>query len=110
MEYIDDPARARMIARTEAVRAFNAGIIRYGRETGAETKTWNTLGGGCSQICATIDKSPININDEFNGDGGSYDFPPAHPNCQCSVIIGYAKVIDDQGNIDESTNVDGDTL
>jgi hypothetical protein len=108
MDYIDDPVRARMIARTEAVRAYNTGIMKYAQESGAETKTWNTLGGGCSQICATIDLSPIALNDEFNGDGGSYDFPPAHPNCQCSVTIGYAK-IDSAGNVDEATNEEGMT-
>ena len=105
MDYIEDPARARMIARTEAVRAFNSGIVSYGKASGAQTKKWDTLGGGCSQICATIDKDPIAIDDEFEGDGGSYDYPPAHPNCQCSVVLGYAQV-DDKGNIDESTDVD----
>ena len=102
MEFIDDPVRARMIARTEAVRAFNSGIMEYGRASGAETKRWDTTGAGCPNICALIDREPIPMEANFEGGGGSYDFPPAHPNCQCSVIIGYGKIDQASGEVTDS--------
>lgn len=88
---ITKPARAEMIARTETVRAYSAGIVAYGRQTGAMTKTWQALpgadeGGQATPCVDNANQDPIGIDDDF--DSGD-PFPPAHPYCRCYVILQY---------------------
>lgn len=93
---IKDPKRAELIARTESVRAYNAGIMEYGKRTGAATKTWIALPGAdegsALQPCVdNADQDPIGIDEDFvSGD----PYPPAHPRCRCQVLLQYDQVDD----------------
>lgn len=90
-QYISDPNRAELIARTESVRAYNAGIHAYGKQSGAATHTWEALPGAdegsSEQPCVDDnDQGPIDIDEDFiSGD----PFPPAHPNCRCLEVLQY---------------------
>lgn len=97
---ITKPSRAEMIARTETVRAYSAGIVAYGKQTGAVTKTWQALpgadeGGQATPCVDNANQDPIGIDDDF--DSGD-PFPPAHPYCRCYVVLQY------------ETNPNGDVL
>ena len=82
---IKDAKRAEMIARTEAVNAYQNGILLTGKESGAVGKEWETL--GADDFCGDNQaQGIIGINESFvSGD----DSPPAHPNCRCSIILIY---------------------
>lgn len=83
-EYIADPARASMIARTESVRAYNIGQYAYAKQAGYQGKYWTTA--GATDYCLDNEaEGTIPIGQDF-ASGASY--PPAHPNCRCGV--GYA--------------------
>jgi hypothetical protein len=83
---IRDPKRAELIARTESVNAYNTGILSYGQETGAYSKTWHSH-AGTVDYCGDLDEHTVLINDEFPY-GGGYA-PPAHPNCRCGMVLNY---------------------
>jgi len=71
---INDPARADMIAVTETNRAYNAAVIDSYQAAGLTTWTWVTYEGACD-ICLS-EEGEHTIGDAY---------PPAHPNCQCTV-------------------------
>ena len=71
---INDPARADMIAVTETNRAYNASVIDSYQAAGITTWTWVTYEGACD-ICLSQE------GEHTIGDA----YPPAHPNCQCTV-------------------------
>jgi hypothetical protein len=84
-QYIVDPGRALMIARTESVRAYNQGLSVFGQQTGAKKKQWHTVPGACP-ICSPNDGQIVGLSDTFaSGDYG----PPGHPNCRCSSSLIY---------------------
>jgi SPP1 gp7 family putative phage head morphogenesis protein len=78
--------RADMIARTEIVRAHNAGSMTAMRESGVvQRKAWSTSeDDDVSEECeANADAGDIGIDEDFpSGD----DAPPAHPNCRCVAV------------------------
>lgn len=57
---INNPVRAEMIAQTESVNAYQSGLLNFGIETGAKTKTVEALAGAC-QICAPLDGETVDI-------------------------------------------------
>jgi hypothetical protein len=71
---INDPARADMIAVTDTNRAYNASVIDSYQAAGITTWTWVTYEGACD-ICLSQE------GEHTIGDA----YPPAHPNCQCTV-------------------------
>jgi hypothetical protein len=82
---INNPVRAEMIAQTESVNAYQSGLLNFGIETGAKTKTWEALAGAC-QICAPLDGETVKINEQFSG---GTDRPPQHVRCRCGSILNY---------------------
>lgn len=82
---INDPKRAEVIARTEAVNSYNKGLMSFAGESGASGKEWQDL--GAEDECATNSgEGEIGIDDSF--DSGD-DAPPAHPNCRCGMQLIY---------------------
>ena len=82
---INNPVRAEMIAQTEAVNAYQSGLMNFGLETGAKTKTWEALAGAC-KVCAPLDGETVAIAKVFSN---GVDTPSAHPRCRCGVIYNY---------------------
>jgi hypothetical protein len=81
--YAFSATRARMIARTEIIRANNEGNIAGYRASGVVThKEWLT-GAGCCDLCeGNAEEGAIPLEQAFqSGDLA----PPGHPNCRCSV-------------------------
>lgn len=90
---IDDPARAETIARTESVNAYQAGMLSYGNATGSTTKTWQTAADPCPICEGNESDGDLDMDDTFSsGD----DSPPAHPNCQCGLILNYPDGSEDE--------------
>ena len=84
--FIDDPAKAEMIAKTESANAWRRGVIETAKESGAESKTWNVEGDPC-KICQGLDGETVPIDDVFStGDSGE---DGAHPNCKCDISTNY---------------------
>lgn len=81
---IEDPNRARMIARTETVNGHSRGIVTAGRELGAKEKRWLTAGNPCP-ICQPLDGKVVPIDKPFETAAGPKDGPTAHPYCLCLV-------------------------
>lgn len=95
-----DTARAGTIARTETIRAANAGAIASYKAAGITLKVWISDAGSCP-YCAALNGKVIGIDDAFLKMGQSYqpdgakapmtvsyedvNGPPAHPNCRCAV-------------------------
>lgn len=86
MKVIDDPVRARMIAQTETVQSYSDGVLTFGKESGAVSKTWELSGDPCPICIGIAEDGTVGINDSFN-DGS--DAPPAHPNCRCILLLNY---------------------
>ena len=82
--------RAERIANTEAVNAYNAGVMEFGNQSGAVGKEWEDA--GATDECAdNAAQGIIGIDDTFDtGD----DSPPAHPNCLCAVRLVYQDELD----------------
>lgn len=82
---INDPSRAEVIARTEAVNSYNKGLMSFAGESGATGKEWQDV--GAEDECAdNSSEGQIGIDDSF--DSGD-DAPPAHPNCRCGMQLIY---------------------
>jgi len=90
IDVIDDPNRARMIARTETVNGHARGIVTAGRELGAKKKRWlygGAIKGKVCPICAPLDNEVISIDKSFQTIVGPKDAPTAHPYCLCLLEI-----------------------
>lgn len=94
---VNDPKRAEVIARTEAVNSYTKGLLSFGGESGATSKIWQAL--NASDECADLDGDEVPIDGEFDYGGG--DGPPLHPNCRCGVQLIYANA-----NADSSDELD----
>jgi|LakMenE18May11ns_1017448.scaffolds.fasta_scaffold9956973_13 HK97 family phage portal protein len=78
------------IARTETLRAYCEGQRQAWIQEGVQSKGWINSGGPCP-ICDQITtKYPndIPIDEYFTVDAGSWQAPPAHPNCRCDLVPG----------------------
>ena len=75
--------RARVIARTEMVRAQNMGHIDGARQTGLKLwKQWDAhLDARTSPVCSFLNGKKVGMNSKFVYQGQEFDSPPAHPNC-----------------------------
>lgn len=94
--------RSERVARTETLDASNAATKQGYAQTGYVTKIEWFANPDCCPICDELDGSVIGIeNDTFaplgttleGSDGStqevnytSIDYPPAHPNCRCTVL------------------------
>jgi len=79
-----DKVRAEMIARTETIRSSNAGAMEAYRQANLQRVEWYaTLDGRQCPECEVLHAmEPISIGGRWDG----YDYPPAHPNCRCTVL------------------------
>jgi hypothetical protein len=83
---LDSSYRAELIARTETVRAYSAGVVQYGSDNGAVSKTWRVADNPCP-ICESMADTTVAIDAEFlYGDL----YPPAHPACRCGIELNMA--------------------
>jgi hypothetical protein len=88
-EVVRDARRAELIARTESVRAFSQGTLQFGLESGAETKTWETVRKAC-RVCAPLKGETIPITELFGTlRGDAIMGPPGHPRCRCRLVLNY---------------------
>ena len=85
-------SRARMIARTETAFAQNRGMVDVMLQTqndglvGAGTqKEWVTGPTDVCNICTPLGGTRVPLKQSFSWQGGRGDYPPAHPNCRCTV-------------------------
>jgi SPP1 gp7 family putative phage head morphogenesis protein len=82
--------RAKMIARTETIRALNgarvAGFeqaISDGYVNGDTAKmVWVATDGACPE-CELLDGEEADVGEGF----GEVDYPPLHPDCRCTVDL-----------------------
>jgi Phage Mu protein F like protein. len=87
--------RAVTIARTEVIRATNAGQQTVWRDAQQEgllgfdaQRTWIvTPDDRLCELCAPMDGQTVGLNEPFQSDEGPVDYPPLHPNCRCAVGI-----------------------
>lgn len=95
-----DSTRADLVARTETIRAANAGAIASYKQAGVTKKVWLADDDACP-YCAGLDGTVVGIDDNFLDQDETYqpdgaekpmtvDYddvngPPAHPNCRCAV-------------------------
>jgi HK97 family phage portal protein len=94
--------RAEMVARTEAFRTANLATKEAWQQSGVvKTVKWYTAEDGLvCPLCAPLDGTVIDINDNFfdqgdtaqGSDGSTYDIsysdvetPPLHPDCRCYI-------------------------
>ena len=85
------------IARTETAMAYCEGNRQAWEQQGVATKAWTVAGGPCP-ICEGIgDAYPddIPIGEAFSTGNGSWQAPPAHPNCRCDLLPG-VEYVDDE--------------
>lgn len=86
---ISNPVRAEMIASTESVNAYQNGLYRFGKATGAVSKTWDALSGAC-KLCAPLDGKTIKVDKLFKlHNGNQVEHPSAHVRCRCGLIYNY---------------------
>lgn len=89
--YLDDPNQAELIARTETMRAANAGVqaswsqaVDKGLLSRNEKQEWiGTDDDAECDECGDLEGKQATIGSSFDG----LDGPPAHPNCRCTVGI-----------------------
>lgn len=100
-------SRARMVARTESLRAANDGVkssLKRAQAAGVNLKkTWLAAADSCDDCIDNEDDGPIDMDDTFTtGD----DSPPAHPNCRCSLS---AEVGESGNDSDDDDDEDDDS-
>lgn len=81
---VDDPARARLIARTEQVQAYSEGRKVVGDKLGAKGKIWDNGQAGACSSCTALHNMEVAWEELFPG--GQFDDvwgSPLHPNCRC---------------------------
>jgi SPP1 gp7 family putative phage head morphogenesis protein len=77
-DFVNDPARAEMIAITETNRAYNEGAVDQYSQFGVSEWDWVAYDDACIDCLSIQDGSPYSTND-------SQLVPPEHPNCRCTV-------------------------
>ncbi len=82
---IKNPRRSMIIARTESVNAYQAGVTEFGRQSGAVGKIWLTA--GATDICADYAaEGPVPFDYLY---GGYLMGPTAHVLCKCARRLIY---------------------
>jgi HK97 family phage portal protein len=94
---------AKMVARTETMRAANEGTLAAYKAAGVKTTRWVAAGDACP-YCAGLDGKTVVTGEAFaetgyqpnaktapldlNYNGGFAEVPPIHPHCGCIIIDG----------------------
>ena len=85
--------RARMIARTETIWAYNEAALNMFESAGVEGVAldveWSTAGYGVCEKCQELEGQVYSIEEARKS-----HHPPLHPNCRCALI----PVVDVEGN------------
>lgn len=92
-ELIGDENRAERIARTEVMKASNAGqqnlwdqAVEGGMLSGNEKKEWIvTPDDRLCAVCEPMDGVVVPMDEPFDVNGELMLEPPVHPNCRCTV-------------------------
>ena len=83
----NDPARAQMIAASEASRAYHGGQMITAEESGeVYGKTWLASSDACD-ACLALNGVTVPLDKPFVVKSGRYGVvmsPPLHPHCMCS--------------------------
>lgn len=87
-ELVGNADRADMIAKTESVNSFNGGVLEFGVESGAVSKTWQAVPGACP-ICDELDGQTVDIEESWETKYGLVKAPAAHPRCRCHMVLNY---------------------
>lgn len=88
-QHVSNPVRAEMIAQTESVNAYQAGLDLFGEQSGVKSWTWDALMGAC-ELCAPLDGVTRKVGQMFTlGNGDEVARPAAHPRCRCGRIANY---------------------
>lgn len=97
-----DSVRSEQVARSETIRASNAGAKAGYVQASIEEITWLASADPC-QYCASLHGTVIKTTEVFvktggtvdGADGGTYtneflavEFPPLHPQCRCTILAG----------------------
>lgn len=86
-----DPARAHMIAMSEASRAMHGGQLLAARDTGVVAGfQWLASSDACD-LCLELDGKEVALDTPFAVDVGRGPYsivlhPPRHPHCMCTVV------------------------
>ncbi|MGE5589209.1 MAG: phage portal protein [Bacillota bacterium] len=94
-------ARAEMVARTETIRASNAGAKLAYKQAGIKRVRWLTADDGCP-YCVPLNGREFGVDEPLFQQGDTWhpegapaplhldyeavEHPPIHPNCRCSII------------------------
>lgn len=87
--------RATTIARTEVIRATNAGqqaVWNDAQQEGllsldAQREWIVTPDDRLCPLCAPMEGQVVGLQEPFQSQEGSVDYPPLHPNCRCAIGI-----------------------
>lgn len=99
-----DQKRATMVARSETIRASNAGALFSYQEAGIEWVEWIAAEGDACPFCRQLHGTILPAGETFVNVGGTVDaeqdgvlrsykntyepvnYPPLHPNCRCTIV------------------------
>lgn len=81
-------SRAQKIARTEIIRASNAGTLEaYKQSRVVVAKEWLTAKDArVDDRCKDLDGKVTDVDGDFKEGEFSGKYPPLHPNCRCTLI------------------------
>jgi HK97 family phage portal protein len=81
----NDPARAKLIAETETIRAYNQGAFSRWQAAGVQQAQWKTVNDGhICPICSRLNNQIANISDGWTDPAtGKIYLDIAHPRCRC---------------------------
>lgn len=93
-DVISDPERSTLIAQTETVNSFGAGLDKYGEESDAVGHEWEDV--GADDVCSdNTDLGPIPFDQNFeDSNGDDIRGPTAHPRCRCNKRLIYQNELD----------------
>lgn len=82
--------RARMVAQTEVLRAYNGSTVMYYRQTEMVSGlAWVDGQYGACAYCRALHNKVIRLDGEFSATIGertlSAPYPPGHPGCRCAT-------------------------
>lgn len=91
---IKNAKRAQVIANTETVNSYSAGLVDFGRKSKAVGKEWeaNAANDQCAEFARL---GPVPFTYSYDG----LDGPTAHPNCRCNLRLIYQNELDDNPDL-----------
>src|ERR1700712_389452 len=94
---LNNPARAKMIAQTESIRAYAEGRMAVGRRLKVPYKQWQAFQVDPNEICGQINGDVVPLEESFKN--GLFA-PAAHPSCRCSLKLLYENPNDSSDQAD----------